>query len=102
MKFAIIKSGGKQYFVKESGEVVVDYAHKDKDEEIEFETLAEGDIDKKTIELGKPFLKKKVKGTILENMKGEKLRISRFKSKVRHRKVMGFRPLLSKVRISSI
>lgn len=102
MKFAVIKTGGKQYVVSENDEITVDYLKQDENSEIEFEKLAEGDFEKETISVGTPTLKTKVKATIVENMKGDKLRVARFKAKTRYRKVTGFRPMLSKVKITSI
>lgn len=102
MKFAVIKTGGKQYLVKEHGEIYVDRLDKKENEEVDFETLAEADIDKNEINLGTPILKSKVTGKILENLKGDKIRVARFKAKVRYRKVRGFRPYLSKVKIIKI
>lgn len=102
MKFAIIRTGGKQYFVKKDDEIVIDQLKHDKDAEVEFETLARGDLEKNTIELGAPTLKEVVKGTVMENGKGDKIRVARFKAKVRYRKVRGFRASLSQVKITSI
>jgi large subunit ribosomal protein L21 len=38
----------------------------------------------------------------MDNLKGEKIRVARFKSKVRYRKVRGFRPQLTKLKVGSI
>lgn len=102
MKFAIIRTGGKQYLVKEQDEIFIDYLKKEKDDKVEFETLADGDLEKSTITLGKPVLKTKVKGKIIENLKGDKIRVAKFKAKSRYRRVRGFRPMLSKVKILTI
>ena len=102
MKFAVIKTGGKQYLVKENAEIYVDSLNKKVNDEVELETLARGDLEKVEIELGKPTLTFKVKGKVLENVKGDKIRVARFKAKSRYRKVKGFRPSLSKVRILKI
>lgn len=102
MKFAVIKTGGKQYVVKQDDEIVVDHLEKDKDTEIDFDTLAQGDDESNAIKLGTPLLTTRVKAVVMENFKGDKIRVGRFKSKVRYRKVRGFRPMLSKVRITSI
>lgn len=102
MKFAVIKTGGKQYVVSENDEITVDHLKQDANSIVEFEKLAEGDLEKETINLGKPSLKTKVKGTIVENLKGDKLRVARFKAKTRYRKVTGFRPMLTRVKITSI
>ena len=102
MKFAIIRTGGKQYLVEESQEIIVDHLKLDKKSIIEFETLAQGYDDKTVIKLGTPTLKTKVKGEIVDNFKGDKINVARFKAKTRYRKVRGFRPMLSRVKIISV
>ncbi|KXK12302.1 MAG: 50S ribosomal protein L21 [Microgenomates bacterium OLB23] len=102
MKFAVIQTGGKQYVVRKDDEITVDNLNVAQDADVEFETLAEGDDEKNDITLGKPFLTSKVKGKVLENVKGDKIRVARFKSKVRSRKVRGFRAALSRVKITTI
>lgn len=102
MKFAVIRTGGKQYLVHESEELYVDRLPGEVDSAIELERLAEGDDEKNTITLGKPVLKAPVKATIVESIRGDKLRVARFKAKVRFRKVTGFRQELTKIKISSL
>lgn len=102
MRFAVIKTGGKQYLVKENDEIYIDRLDKKINEEVEFETLAQSDLEKGEIELGQPTLKSKVKGKVIENLKGDKIRVARFKAKIRYRRVKGFRPYLSKVKIIKI
>ena len=68
---------------------------------IDLETLAVFD-DKGSIELGTPFLASKTTATVIEHMKGEKLRIAKFKAKVRYRRVTGFRSRLTKIQITKI
>lgn len=100
MKFAIIKTGGKQYFVKNGDEIFVENLNLEPKSKIELDCLAVGDIETNTIEMGTPFLKEKVSAEVLENLKGDKLRISKFKAKTRYRKIQGFRHHLSKIKIS--
>ncbi len=102
MKYAVILSGGKQFLVKKDDVIQVDKVDGKENETIEFETLALFDTDSKDLELGKPYLKKKVKGKIVKHLKGEKIRVARFKAKVRYRKIKGFRPELSEIKILSI
>ena len=102
MKFAVIKTGGKQYLVKKDDEIVIDNLNLEKDSEVAFDTLAEGDDDKNDITIGKPLITTKVKGKVMENMKGDKIRVARYKAKVRSRKVRGFRQSLTRVKITSI
>lgn len=97
--FAIIRSGGKQYLVKKDDEVVVDNLASEK-KAVVFDVLAFFDGEK--AEIGTPILKVKAEGEIVENLKGDKVRIAKFKSKVRYRKSKGFRSRLTKVKITKL
>ena len=88
--------------VKENDEIIVDQiAGKPKDN-LELETLAVFTEDGSEFDLGRPALKTKVKARLLENLKGDKIRVAKFKAKVRYRKVKGFRARLSKIKIIKI
>ncbi len=100
-KLAVIKTGGKQYLVKESDEIIVEKVSGD-NKKLELETLAKIDTEKGTIDLGTPSLKEATKAELLESVKGDKIRVARFKAKVRYRKVKGFRAQLSKIKIVKI
>jgi len=102
-KLAVIKTGGKQYLVKEGDEVIIDHLSLKKDETIELPALAIIDSKKEEIEIGQPILKKTVKAKVVDDLiKGDKIRVARFKAKVRYRRVKGFRPTLTKIRIEKI
>lgn len=101
-KFAVVKTGGKQYLVKENDEIFVDKLQINGRKKIDLKTLARIDSEKETVELGSPVLKEKVRGELLQNVKGDKIHIARFKAKVRYRKVKGFRSQLSKIKILKI
>lgn len=101
-KFAVVKSGGKQYLVEKDDELLVDHLGSEKNKTVALETLALFDTEKNTVQIGEPFLKNKTEVKILEHLKGKKIRVSRFKAKVRYRKVKGFRPQLSKIQILKI
>ena len=101
MKMAVVKTGGKQYLVKEGEEIFVDRLPYKKGKKIELETLLVFD-DKKIIELGKPLTKIKAEAEIIENLKADKIRVAKFKAKVRYRKVRGYRHQLTKIRITKI
>ncbi len=100
--FAVVKTGGKQYLVKEGQEIVVDrMASKEKDK-VELETLMTFDEEGKGVDIGTPLLTKKVQAEVVSHSKGEKIRVARFKAKVRYRKVRGFRPQLTSLKIVKI
>ncbi len=102
VKFAVIKTGGKQYLVKEGDEIVVDRLENKEKEKIELETLMTFTEDGKNVEVGAPFLKEKTQAEVISHEKGEKIRVARFKAKVRYRKVKGFRPQLTTLKIIKI
>jgi large subunit ribosomal protein L21 len=102
-KLAVIKTGGKQYLVKEGDEIIIDHISLKKDESIELPALVIIDSKKEEIEIGQPMLKKTVKAKVINDLiKGDKIRVARFKAKVRYRRVKGFRPTLTKIRIEKI
>ncbi len=102
MKMAVVKTGGKQYLVKENQELIVDRLQGKEKEQIKLPTLAAFDEEKAMLDLGTPMVQAQVEAEILNHLKGDKLRIQRFKSKVRYRKVKGFRPQLTRIKITKV
>jgi large subunit ribosomal protein L21 len=101
MKYAVIKTGGKQYKVSEGDVIEIDRIS-GKDERISFEEVLLL-VNDGNVKIGKPFITgEKVEGKILEDFRGEKVRVSKFKSKVRYRRTTGFRAALTKVKIEKI
>lgn len=100
-KFAVVQSGGKQYLVKADQEIVVQKIISD-EKTVDLEVLALFDDESSSFELGAPLLKSTIQASVMDNVKGEKIRVARFKSKVRYRKVRGFRPQLTKLKVGSI
>jgi large subunit ribosomal protein L21 len=100
---AVIKTGGKQYLVKSGETIVVDKINAEVGKMIELPLLAKFDEDGKNINLGKPVLEDaKALCVVMEHGKGMKIRVAKFKSKVRYRKVTGFRPQLTKIVVKSV
>jgi large subunit ribosomal protein L21 len=102
VSLAVVKTGGKQYIVRENDLITVDKLDVKEKGEVELVTLATFDEEGKSVELGTPELKSKVKAEVVAQGKGEKIRVARFKAKVRYRKVKGFRPLLTTLKIKKI
>jgi large subunit ribosomal protein L21 len=101
VKFAVVRTGGKQYIAKENDFLVVDFLGAKEKDTVDLETLAVFN-DKGNIEFGAPLLASKTTAMVIEHMKGEKIRIAKFKAKVRYRRVTGFRSKLTKVQIIKI
>ncbi len=102
MDYAVIKTGGKQYRVSTGDILEIDKLPQLKESVVTFEDVllwVAGD----QVKIGKPVLSDvSVKAKILEQKKGEKIRVSKFKAKSRYRRTIGFRPLLTKVVIEDI
>lgn len=99
---AIIRSGGKQYLVKKDDTIIVDRIAKEKGEKIKLDTLLAFADDGSTLELGAPLLTKQVQAEVMEHGKGEKVRVSKFKAKVRYRRTRGFRASYTKLKITAL
>jgi large subunit ribosomal protein L21 len=100
--YSVVKTGGKQYLVKDGMEITVDLLDSEKGKKVELEALLKFDDEGKTFELGAPFLEEKVSAEVIDNVLGEKIRIARFKAKSRERKVRGFRSKLTKLKIVKV
>ena len=98
---AVIKVGGKQYVVAEKETLLVDLLPEGT-KELETEALLTIDGDKTTV--GTPTVKGvKVKAKIVEQeVKGDKIRVIRYKAKKRVHTEIGHRQKYSKIEIISI
>ncbi|HMR72829.1 MAG TPA: 50S ribosomal protein L21 [Candidatus Saccharibacteria bacterium] len=98
---AVIKVGGKQYIVAEKETLLVDLLPEGT-KELSLDALLVIDGDKTTV--GTPLVKGvTVKAKVVEEeVKGDKLRIIRFKSKKRVHKETGHRQKYSRIEVTSI
>ncbi len=101
MKYAVIKTGGKQYKVSEGDVIEVDRLALEKDGKVVFDEVLLS-VSDSGVKIGKPFLTDKVEGKVLDQIKGDKVRVSKFKAKARYRRVTGFRASLTQVEIEKI
>ncbi len=102
MKYAVIQTGGKQYRVSEGDIIEVERLSGAKDETISFTDVLLYTADG-TVNLGTPLIEgATVTGKIVDHLKGEKIRVSKYKAKVRYRRVTGHRQSLTKVQIEQI
>lgn len=104
MTYAIIQIGGKQYRVSEGDEVVVDQIAA---EQIKDGKLVVEDVllvrNEKGIEVGAPVVSgAKVTLEHVENQKGDKIRVFKYKAKARSRKTHGHRQHQSVLRVNKI
>ena len=101
MKKAVIKVGGKQFIVSEKETLLVDLLPQGtKELELDALMLINGD----KVEVGTPVVKGvKVSAKVVnELVKGEKIRVIRYKAKKRVHKENGHRQKYTKIEIASI
>lgn len=98
---AVVRVGGKQYIVAEKESLLVDRLP-DGTKELSLDPLMV--IDGKDVQIGAPALAGfQIKATVTEpEVKGEKLRIIRFKAKKRVHKETGHRQKYSRITIGKI
>lgn len=102
MKYAVFKTGGKQYRVYEGQILKIEKIDKKPKEKVEFgEVLLL--VNDNERQLGKPFVEGAlVEGEVMEQIRGPKIYVSKFKAKVNYRKKSGHRQALTRVKISKI
>jgi large subunit ribosomal protein L21 len=102
MKYAVIATGGKQYKVAENDVLEIEKIEVGQDTEITFDQVLLVAIDE-AVEIGQPLVAgATVIATVLDQIKGDKIRVAKFKAKARYRRVIGHRQRLTKVKITSI
>jgi len=102
-KIAVIKTGGKQYKVKEGDVIKVEKLTGEKGAKVKLETLLIADSKEGAIEeLGAPTLGEKVIGEIIETEKDKKITVIKYKAKTRYRRKKGHRQTYTKLKIEKI
>ncbi len=102
MKYVVIESGGKQYRVSEGDIFEVDKLHIEEKADVSFDRVLLMRWDEQ-VRIGTPHLSDvKVKGKVVAQIKGEKIRVNDFKAKSRHRRTTGFRSRLTRIEITGI
>jgi len=100
--FAIVEIQGKQYKVVKGDVISVERMEGKAGDAVSFDRVLLLHDDK-TTKIGTPVVTGAVvKAKILAQEKGEKMEVRRYKSKVRYRKHIGFRPQITKLEIISI
>ena len=96
---AVIKVGGKQYYVTEGSEIFVEKLECESGDTVTFDQVLM--IDQK---VGNPYLTNvTVTGEVLKNGKAKKIKVFKYKSKDRsNRKKQGHRQPYTKIKITKI
>jgi len=100
--YAVIKTGGKQYRVKEGDMLKIEELGADVGSTVDFsEVLMLADGEK--ITCGTPFITKAVvQAEVIEHARHKKIKIIKFRRRKHHMKQMGHRQNYTQVKITSI
>lgn len=96
---AVIKTGGKQYLVKEGDVLVVEKIDAEPGKEISFDVLLKADG--ANVDIGAPLLQTKVTGEVVAHGRGKKIEVVHYKPKVRYTRRRGHRQPFTKIKIKS-
>lgn len=100
---AIIKTGGKQYKVKEGAKLEVEKLDAQVGSALTFTPLLVADEAGESVQVGKPEVAgANVEARVLEHGKGDKVSVIKFHRKVRYKRNVGHRQLYTKLEILRI
>ena len=100
MKIAVIKTGGKQYVVRENTTIKIEKLDAQEGDKVEFDTLLVADGDK--VEIGSPLLSTKVTGKVSGAGRSRKVIGVKYKPKTRQSTKFGHRQHFTEVEISKL
>ena len=99
--YAIIEACGKQYKVEKCSIVYFEKLDAEKGKKVTFDKVLL--VSDKETKIGTPYVDGiKVEGKIVEHVKGEKIKIFKYKPKKDYRKTIGHRQNYTKVEITNI
>jgi large subunit ribosomal protein L21 len=101
-KYAIFQTGGKQYQAIEGKTVAIEKIEGENGASLEFDEVLFRKNGEGSFEVGKPFLQKSIKASIVKQMKGPKLTIFKFGRRKKIRVKKGHRQSMTVIRIESV
>ncbi|MDD2907103.1 MAG: 50S ribosomal protein L21 [Candidatus Gracilibacteria bacterium] len=100
---AVIELGGNQFIVRKGDVIDVKKLDKEINSSFSVEAMLVSDEEGKNLKVGAPLVAgSKIELKVVEQYKGEKIRVFKMKSKKRYSRNTGFRPHLTKLEIVSV
>jgi large subunit ribosomal protein L21 len=100
--YAIIESGGKQYRAEKGTELVVDRLREDEGAKVNLRAVMfRGDGDQ-VVTGGGDLEKVKVEAKVAEHLRGEKIRVFKYRAKKGYRKRAGHRSELTRLEVTDV
>jgi large subunit ribosomal protein L21 len=98
--YAVIETGGKQYRVEMGTSLLVDRLSAKEGEKVSLRPVMFRD--KEVVAGGKELEKVKVEATVSEHLRGEKIKVFKYKAKKGYRRKAGHRSELTKLEVTSL
>lgn len=100
--FAVIETGGKQYLVKTGLALKIEKLEAAEGEKVVFDkVMLTANDDGGNVKLGNPFIEgAAIEATLDKQGRAKKVRVEKYKRKVRYHKVHGHRQAFSQVKIA--
>ncbi|PIT87724.1 MAG: 50S ribosomal protein L21 [Candidatus Magasanikbacteria bacterium CG10_big_fil_rev_8_21_14_0_10_40_10] len=97
---AVIESGSKQYLIKTDQLLKIEKLVVKEGEKIVFDkVLLTADDDGSNVKLGAPYLDVVIEASVVKQGRSHKIRVEKFKRKVRYHKVYGHRQAFTQLKI---
>lgn len=101
--FAVIKTGGKQYIVRQGQELKVEKLELETGAPVDFDVMLLSDDEGNDVKVGAPHVAgAKISATIVEHGRADKKRVVKYKAKSRYRRHTSHRQPFSKIKIGKI
>lgn len=101
--FAVIKTGGKQYIVRQGELLKVEKLEMEPGVKLGLEAMLVADEEGNDVKVGKPMVAGgKVEVSIVEHGKAKKVSVIKYKPKVRYRRNVGHRQPFTQIKIEKI
>ena len=99
--YAIVKTGGKQYKVAPGDKLNIEKLPVEEGAKVELEAICVVDGDKVVADPAEAA-KTKVEATVIEQFRGEKQLVFKFKKRKNYKKMRGHRQYLTRIQVESI
>ena len=100
--FAVIHTGGKQYKVAVGDEIEIEKLDAEVDASVDLRAIMLVDDDDAVTTDKDKLAKASVKATVLDQFKGPKVRIFKYRNKTGYRRKTGHRQPLTRIRVDAI
>lgn len=103
LMYAVITTGGKQYFVQQGEKIQVEKLDLELGKTLTFDAMLVAETDGSKVQIGTPFVSGiTVTAKIVEHGRADKISVIKYKPKVRYRRNVGHRQPFTMLEIESI